>query len=126
MDEINEKKATSPVDHFKTPDSLPDVSCFPLTPLRLKEVNQDIMSDNESMPKVNFKQSESLKKALTYSKWMEEKNLERALIAKKTLRNKRKILFGSLAVVFGIYAYTIGKISQETFLDNFDEPETIN
>lgn len=84
------------------------------------------MSDNESMPKVNFKQSESLKKALTYSKWMEEKNLERALIAKKTLRNKRKILFGSLAVVFGIYAYTIGKISQETFLDNFDEPETIN
>lgn len=82
------------------------------------------MSNNNVMPKVEFG-SDKLKTAEAYTKYIEAKNLERAIVAKKVLTKKRLLFTGSLGLAIGIYAYTILKIKQETFLDDFEEPPRI-
>lgn len=61
---------------------------------------------------------------LTYMKYIEKENIERA---QKLTKLRRKNIFTALslgAAVIGIYAYTILAVKQETFLDDFDEPAT--
>ncbi|XP_078048763.1 cytochrome c oxidase assembly factor 3, mitochondrial-like [Augochlora pura] len=79
--------------------------------------------DSEIMPKVDFKKLKNVD--LLHLKEAEHINLMRAA-RHRELRWKTSLLGISLALgVVGIYAYTIKAVKQETFLDDFDEPETI-
>jgi len=57
-----------------------------------------------------------------YIKRMETMNFER--VHKLTRMRQRNVFAGVFisAAVLGIYAYTIGAVKQEGFLDDFDEP----
>lgn len=62
---------------------------------------------------------------LTYMKYIEKENIERVQKLKKL---RRKNIFTALtlgAAVFGIYAYSILAVKQETFLDDFNEPAIV-
>ncbi|XP_076178479.1 cytochrome c oxidase assembly factor 3, mitochondrial-like isoform X2 [Ptiloglossa arizonensis] len=75
------------------------------------------------MPKVKLEELRPFEVLLL--KQAEELNFQRAIKHKKN--RKSNALFGiSLAVgVLGIYFYTINAVKQETFLDDFQKPETI-
>lgn len=77
------------------------------------------MSDR--VPKVDVTK---LKPAeLLYVKEIERKNLERVLKLQRTRRNN--LITGGIlgGIVLGIYGYSMYAVKQETFLDDFDEPE---
>lgn len=75
------------------------------------------------MPKVDFNRIKSVD--FMHLKQAEEINVHRAL-KHRQLRKKTSILGLSLALgVIGIYVYTIKTVKQETFLDDFNEPETV-
>lgn len=75
------------------------------------------------MPKVDISRIKSVD--FMHLKQAEEINIHRAL-KHRQLRKKTSILGISLALgVIGIYTYTIKAVRQETFLDDFNEPETI-
>lgn len=83
------------------------------------------MTSNNDMPDVEFSKDGNLKTAHAYSKYVEARNIERAILAKKALTKKRITLLGSVGLVLGIYMYTITTIKQESFLDDFEEPKRI-
>lgn len=78
----------------------------------------------DHMPKVDADKDKPrlTQSQLNYMKYIEQQNLERVQKLKRLRRNN--ILTGLTlgAAVFGIYAYTILSVKQETFLDDFDEP----
>ncbi|XP_053992771.1 cytochrome c oxidase assembly factor 3, mitochondrial isoform X1 [Hylaeus volcanicus] len=78
---------------------------------------------NEFMPKVDMKDMKSLD--VMFMKQAEEINLRRSLRYQKIRRSN--IIGGtSLALgVLGIYFYSMYAVKQETFLDDFNEPETV-
>lgn len=61
---------------------------------------------------------------LSYMKFVEKENIERAQKLKKLRRKNIFTALGLGAAVIGIYAYSILAVKQETFLDDFDEPAT--
>ena len=83
------------------------------------------MSDKKYMPLADFENDEKLKTAKVYKKLVEEKNFNRSIIGRKLLYRKRAFLAGSFALVLSIYSFSIYKIRQETFLDDFEEPPRI-
>lgn len=90
---------------------------------------EEMQSDEKSefMPRVDLTKDKSRLKYcdLMYMKQAEEVAVQRAL-RYRTRRNKCTIAGFSLgALALSIYLYTIHAVRQETFLDNFDEPEKI-
>ncbi|XP_076379874.1 cytochrome c oxidase assembly factor 3, mitochondrial-like [Megalopta genalis] len=80
-------------------------------------------NDSDVMPKVDFKKLKPVD--LMHLKQAEQINLARAS-RHRELRWKTSLLGISLALgVIGIYVYTIKSVKQETFLDDFNEPETV-
>lgn len=82
------------------------------------------MADKDVMPKVDLKdlKEKTGRTAIDYMKILEAKNLAR--VNKYILIKKRNTLLGSVLAgsVLSIYAYSIFRTKQETFLDDFDEP----
>lgn len=84
------------------------------------------MGEEQRAPKIDIinDKSKPLKEAqITYMKFIEQKNLERVQNL-KIIRRKNWIT-GSIigAGVIGIYFYSMFAIKQESFLDDFNEPE---
>lgn len=81
---------------------------------------------NDYMPKVDLNtDANKLKRTdLIFMKRAEQINLARAQTLAVNKKNNR--LWGLALGLFtvGLYAYTFTAVKQETFLDNFDEPET--
>lgn len=77
------------------------------------------MADKDVMPKADLKASQV---DTYYMKILESKNLAR--VNKLNLVKKRNGLLGCVLAgsVLSIYAYSIFKVKQETFLDDFEEP----
>lgn len=82
------------------------------------------MADKDLMPKVdlNVLKEKTGRTATDYMKILELRNLSR--VNKLNLVKKRNTLLGSVlaGTVISIYAYSIFKVKQETFLDDFNEP----
>ncbi|KAI5709916.1 hypothetical protein M8J76_009079 [Diaphorina citri] len=82
------------------------------------------MADKDVMPKVdlNVLKEKTGRTATDYMKILELRNLSR--VNKLNLVKKRNTLLGSVlaGTVISIYAYSIFKVKQETFLDDFNEP----
>ncbi|XP_059050747.1 cytochrome c oxidase assembly factor 3, mitochondrial [Achroia grisella] len=79
-------------------------------------------------PKVNTagKQDPVLRKAeLDYMRIIEEKNRERVQKLELIARRNRITGLSIGAGVLGIYLYSIFAVKQETFLDDFNEPEKV-
>ncbi|XP_025420530.1 cytochrome c oxidase assembly factor 3, mitochondrial [Sipha flava] len=84
------------------------------------------MAGNDQMPTVDFnKQGEVDKRILQQIKFVERQNLIRVTRLQRMRKNARftGLLLGGIAL--SIYGYSIYSIKQETFLDDFDEPEVI-
>lgn len=82
------------------------------------------MTNSDQMPKVDFnKDGEIDKRLLQQMKFVERQNLLRASRLNRMRTNARYtgLLLG--AITLSIYGYSIYSIKQETFLDDFDEPE---
>jgi len=82
---------------------------------------------SDHMPKVDLaKDSDKINKfQLDLMKKVERQNLERAQKLRKVRARSRGTLFAGLAAVIGIYTYTLVAVKQETFLDDFNVPESI-
>jgi hypothetical protein len=80
----------------------------------------------EQMPKVDLKKDGNLmnKSLVDYMKLVEKENLNRVQKLKRLRRNNLITAFGLSASVLGIYGYSIYSVSQETFLDDFNQPPT--
>lgn len=82
------------------------------------------MADKDVMPKVdlNILKQNTGRSATDYMKVLEAKNAAR--VAKLLNIKKKNNLLGSVLALtcVSIYAYSIFKVKQETFLDDFDEP----
>lgn len=72
----------------------------------------------QSEPKISNLQFEFMKR-------IERQNLERASIAAAQRRSTNRFAIGLTTLVVGIYVYTLSAVKQETFLDDFLEPEKI-
>ncbi|XP_076633477.1 cytochrome c oxidase assembly factor 3, mitochondrial-like [Colletes latitarsis] len=79
--------------------------------------------ESEFMPKVDHKKLKPLEILLL--KRAEEINYKRAIKYQKTRKNTSILALGLTLGVIGIYSYTIYAVKQETFLDDFNEPETV-
>lgn len=83
---------------------------------------------SDTLPKLDLKkdQRKLTPTDLINMKRVEEINLQRVTkltqIRKKNIFTAAFLAFG----VIGIYAYTIGAVKQEEFLDDFNEPEKMN
>lgn len=79
------------------------------------------MSDR--MPKIDI--SKLSDREILYIKEVERKNLERVEKFRRMRRNNRITgsLLGLLAI--SIYGYSMYAVKQETFLDDFEEPQKI-
>lgn len=75
------------------------------------------------MPKVKPEELKSLD--LMFLKRAEEINYQRAIKYQKTRRGNAALGLTLAAGVLGIYFYTMYAVKQETFLDDFNVPETI-
>jgi len=84
------------------------------------------MANNDQMPQVSFmKNGEVDKRLLQQIKFVERQNLLRAARLNRMRKNARYtgLLLGGVAL--SIYGYSIYSIKQETFLDDFEEPEIV-
>lgn len=84
------------------------------------------MANNDQMPKVDFmKNGEIDKRLLQQIRFVERQNLVRATRLSQMRKNARYtgLLLGGIAL--SIYGYSIYSIKQETFLDDFEEPEIV-
>lgn len=83
------------------------------------------MADNEHMPKFNLDKDKATvnKSTIDFMKIIEKENLERVNKLKKVKRANLITAIALGAGVFSIYAYSMLAVKQETFLDDFDEPE---
>jgi len=84
------------------------------------------MANNDQMPQVSFmKNGEVDKRLLQQIKFVERQNLLRAARLNRMRKNARftGLLLGGVAL--SIYGYSIYSIKQETFLDDFEEPEIV-
>lgn len=84
------------------------------------------MAGNDQMPTVDFnKQGEVDKRILQQIKFVERQNLVRVTRLQRMRKNARYtgLLLGGITL--SIYGYSIYSIKQETFLDDFEEPEVI-
>lgn len=82
------------------------------------------MANSDQMPKVDFlKDGEIDKRLLQQIKFVERQNLLRASRLNRMRKNARftGLLLGGIAL--SIYGYSIYSIKQESFLDDFEEPE---
>lgn len=77
--------------------------------------------------KVNIGQSEPKISNLQFEfmKRIERQNLERASISAAQRRSTNRFALALTTLVLGIYTYTLSAVKQETFLDDFMEPEKI-
>ncbi|XP_050523141.1 cytochrome c oxidase assembly factor 3, mitochondrial [Daktulosphaira vitifoliae] len=85
------------------------------------------MDKNDQMPEVNLsKDGEIDRRILQQIKFVERQNFVRVNRLNRMRKNARftGLLLGSIAL--SIYGYSIYAIKQESFLDDFDEPETTN
>lgn len=85
------------------------------------------MASNDQMPSVDFnKQGEVDKRILQQIKFVERQNLLRVTRLQRMRKNARftGLLLGGITL--SIYGYSIYSIKQETFLDDFEEPEVIS
>lgn len=86
--------------------------------------HQFAMANSDEMPKVDFmKEGEIDKRLLQQIKFVERQNLIRAARLNRMRKNARftGLLLGGITL--SIYGYSIYSIKQETFLDDFEEPE---
>lgn len=84
------------------------------------------MANSDQMPQVDFmKDGEIDKRLIQQIKFVERQNLVRATRLNRMRRNARftGLILGGITL--GIYGYSIYSIKQETFLDDFNEPEVI-
>lgn len=82
---------------------------------------------DEVMPKIDLQKDKRKLRStdLIHMKRVEERNLQRAQMV-KTWKIKNNIMASCLmAIVAGIYGYTIFAVKQEKFLDDLEEPEKI-
>lgn len=82
------------------------------------------MAHKNQMPEVDFmKDGEVDKRLLQQIKFVERQNLLRVTRLNRLRKNARYtgLLLGGIAL--SIYGYSIYSIKQETFLDDFEEPE---
>lgn len=83
------------------------------------------MSGNDHMPKIDL--SKLKQSDINFMKLIEEQNLLRVQKIKALRHRNLLTIAGIGAAVFGIYGYSMYAVRQESFLDDFDEPEkTIN
>lgn len=84
------------------------------------------MAGNDQMPNVDFtKQGEVDKRILQQIKFVERQNLLRVTRLQRMRKNARYTGFLLGGIALSIYGYSIYSIKQETFLDDFEEPEVI-
>jgi Coiled-coil domain-containing protein 56 len=84
------------------------------------------MGAEDVMPKVNFGKDKPTESELQFIKLIEQKNKERVLKLRK-LRFRNLWTAGALGgAVFGIYAYSMLAVRQESFLDDFEQPARDN
>jgi dimethyladenosine transferase 1, mitochondrial len=84
------------------------------------------MGAEDLMPKVNFGKDKPTESELQFIKLIEQKNKERVLKLRK-LRFRNLWVASALGgSVFGIYAYSMLAVRQESFLDDFDQPAREN
>ncbi|XP_008556244.1 cytochrome c oxidase assembly factor 3, mitochondrial [Microplitis demolitor] len=84
--------------------------------------------DNEEMPKIDLSKGKSKLSTVDrhFMEKLEKLNIERAIRMKGIRRANRYTGCGLFAGVIAIYTYTIFAVKQETFLDDFEIPETIS
>lgn len=80
-------------------------------------------SGENRMPKVDFEKDKVHDYIKDQVKVVEKENLKRLFLWKYRLIGGRRGFAFLASLVFGIYGYTMYAVNQETFLDNFDEPE---
>jgi len=82
------------------------------------------MANSDQMPKVDFtKDGEIDKRLLQQIKFVERQNLVRATRLNRMRRNARYTGLILGGITLSIYGYSIYSIKQETFLDDFEEPQ---
>ncbi|XP_076245482.1 cytochrome c oxidase assembly factor 3, mitochondrial-like [Calliopsis andreniformis] len=79
--------------------------------------------DNDFLEKIKPEELRPID--LLYMKQAEQINFQRATKYRRTRRNNIILGLSLAAGVLGIYFYTMHAVKQETFLDDFNEPETI-
>lgn len=85
-----------------------------------------MMGAEDVMPKVNFGKDKPTEAELQFIRLIEQKNKERVEKLRK-LRVRNVWTAGVLGgAVFGIYAYSMLAVRQESFLDDFNEPAREN
>lgn len=62
---------------------------------------------------------------LKFMKLIETQNLERVAKLERIRRRNTWTGWGLGALVIGIYAYSMHAVKQETFLDDFEEPQKV-
>ncbi|XP_063707826.1 cytochrome c oxidase assembly factor 3, mitochondrial [Culicoides brevitarsis] len=62
---------------------------------------------------------------LQYMKLIEAQNLERVRKLEKLKKNNRIVCNALIGTALSIYFYSMYKVKQETFLDDFEEPKKI-
>lgn len=86
------------------------------------------MDDGDRMPKVSLdKEGQKLTNIeKEYMQRLQRQNIER--IQKLNLTRRKNRIVGTVLGlgVISIYSYTIWAIKQESFLDDFNEPEKVN
>ncbi|RZF39569.1 hypothetical protein LSTR_LSTR001090 [Laodelphax striatellus] len=83
--------------------------------------------EQKPMEKVDLSKESGLmhKSTVDYMKIVEQQNLERVQRLKKIKARNGITGLALGAIAFGIYGYSIAAIKQETFLDDFEEPELV-
>ncbi|XP_050431434.1 cytochrome c oxidase assembly factor 3, mitochondrial [Adelges cooleyi] len=82
------------------------------------------MAKNDQMPEVDFvKDGEIDRRLLQQIKFVERQNLVRVTRLNRMRKNARYTGFLLGGIALGIYGFSIYSIKQESFLDDFDEPE---
>ncbi|KAG7199180.1 hypothetical protein KM043_018056 [Ampulex compressa] len=97
------------------------ISYFPST------VSDSQAMDSENMPKLDFKKDAKRLKStdLILMRRVEEDNIRRATRVKDWRKSNNRFAIPLAFGALGIYLYTMYAIKQETFLDDFEEPEKI-
>lgn len=82
------------------------------------------MSNSEDMPRADLSDAK-LKIEKIYAAHLEARNKMRSIYGKLMLKQKRTVLLSSCVAGLSFYAYSIFGLSQETFLDDFEEPPRV-